>query len=546
MWYIPLRIFFCEDALALTRPGAMEREKRMPYQEQSPHRIDHRVAVIDPDQPREIATPAEQTVRFQPAREIRPGSLPRRLRLLCMLLSVLAALVIFAGLFHSILLSSSTERDEQTKQQRSKATPLTTAPLVPIATAPLVEISKSNQMIYSLTGDGTLRGWERPLRELRWLQKTHVLPNHALITGKDLLFSLVWNTQRSWLEAWRASDGLPLWERMLPIPGPDPLRFQGENLYLNTQNGVLLALQASSGNQRWSFSTGMAGPLNTFFFASNQVVAVLSRNNEVSVLRASDGAQISRYHNVLRRLFPSPQVEQDIIYLQPDDGVQALRISDGRPLWSLQYENTAHPLPLVVSDGRVYLSQDDGWLRVLRGSDQHQFWQYRIASGLLSEPVVRDQRVYLVGKDGALVVLRAGDGTRLWQTSPARVQGQMAVTEQIVYLNVDLPGQEILALRASNGQQLWHKTITSYQTYHWVPVIAHDRLLFGPDDFSLQAWDGQNGHYLWQHRASVQIRWELSSPFTFDATNLSLPRQDGGVDVLDLATGNLRVQYSIS
>ncbi len=509
----------------------------MPYQEPGPRWRDDSVAVIDPDRSREAVAHSWRT--SQPL-WVRKLYLPRCARIVCALLASFAALSLLLTLLRPGVFSSLGVREQAPAQQQTNTTSQSLATSTThTATNPVVQVSTTTTTIYALTPDGTLRAWNMSEEKTVWQKKTRALPNHALLTGKYAIFSLVWNTGHSWLEAWRASDGQQLWAQELPVPGDEPLLLRGENVYVNAHDGTLLALQARTGDRLWSFKTGMIRPLSDFFFATAQVAAVLSCKGEVSLVRTGNGAEIYHYHNALHRLFPTPQVEQGIIYVQSDYSVQAVQISDGRLLWSIQHDGDAHLLPMVVNDGVVYMSQDDGWLKALRGEDGKLLWPYHVADGLFSEPMVQNGMVYLVRKDRALQTLRASDGSLFWQTAPAQVQGQIAVTEHVVYLNIDLPGQEITALQASDGSELWHRAITTLQTRNWTPLIADDLLLFAPDDFSFQAWDGKSGQYLWQYRTPVRIRWEPS----FDADHFYVAREDGGVDVLRADTGALLWQY---
>ncbi len=512
----------------------------MSYLEPGPHRRNDDIAVIDREQEQEAVVPAGRASLRQRVHGIR---LSRRGRVVCVLLLFLTAFSLMFGLFRPALFSLIGLREQGDSLQNHQGTPSLATPAVRVSSDPLVEVSATNETVYALAPDGLLRAWSLPLRESLWQHRTEALPYHALLVGEQEIFTLVWDARRAWLEAWRASDGRRLWAHDLPVPGPDPLLLRGKNLYVNTHNGTLFALHARSGYRVWSFETGVSRPLSAFFFATEHVAQVLLRDGEVSVVRTSDGVQIYRYKSAHYSLFPVVQSDYDIAYIhQPGDVVQAVRISDGLPLWRFPRESTISLLPTVVNDGVVYVSQESGWLKALRGDDGEQLWQYHVEAGFSSAPVVRNGMVYIAGKDGVLWALRASDGGMLWHTDPARVRGQFVATDQIVYLNVDLPGQEMYALQGNDGHELWHHSITTVQTLYWSPVIDDDMLIFGPDSVSLQAWSGSSGQFLWQYRANAQIHWE---PFC-DTEYIYVTHQNGSVAVLGRHSGEPLWQYTFS
>jgi len=125
----------------------------------------------------------------------------------------------------------------------------------------------------------------------------------------------------------------------------------GGRVYIASLDGVVRALDASSGAVLWSTVVG------TLSYSSpavaNGVVYIGSTDGSVSALRASNGRLL--WQQDIGAVFTSPTVVNGVVYVGSDDGsVDALRASDGSPIWSYATGDDVDSSPAVV-DGSVYV-----------------------------------------------------------------------------------------------------------------------------------------------------------------------------------------------
>ena len=227
--------------------------------------------------------------------------------------------------------------------------------------------------------------------------------------------------------------------------------------------------------------------------------------------------------------------------------IEALDPSDGAVRWS--YRTDWHPWHTpsapVVAGGIVYAESDTlpkdpnattyptGNLVALAERDGHTLWTFPVGF-LAAAPVVASGVVYVsgLGADSAkhtvtsFYALRASDGKRLWRTDVADLRSGDASLDQgfgildtiqlvdgALYIRSNqvcfdqCSAAYLLALRASDGKQVWKDTIPGDLTIQ-PPVVAGDSLyVFVPATFDdainamgpsrLVAYDVSDGKARW-------------------------------------------------
>lgn len=256
-------------------------------------------------------------------------------------------------------------------------------------------------------------------------KKTEVVRALDRRTGEEL-----------WKHDWVGSISVPFyaksrgdWIRATPA-------FDGETLFVAGMRDVLVALDASSGKERWridfvrKYGTSVpdfglvCSPLpdgdSIFLQAANSVVRIRKSDGEV-LWRSFEG----RSGVMSEGCFSSPVIatirgERQLV-VQSREKLAGLALSDGRVLWSQpvpSFRGMNILTPTVVGDA-VFTSsyQNKGWLyEVTRAGDTwgvKERWA-STAQGYMSTPVVIGGHAYLHLANNRFTCVDLATGERAW------------------------------------------------------------------------------------------------------------------------------------
>lgn len=404
--------------------------------------------------------------------------------------------------------------------------------------SPLVNALAYNGIVFINAPDGTLNAYRAGDGKLLWHRQIASSGFLAATTQALYRFTGIAASYGN-VEAFRASDGSLLWRQQVPPGGILPLIVQDGIVYFNSHEGVVYALRASDGRILWHFMSGLRIPFDGFFSASDGIASILTGEGMVYVLRASNGSPIYHFHP--QYYWWAPVIDNSMIYA--DIGfasVQARSARDGSLVW--QYRGQGNGLwHAIVESGVVYISAPGGSIKALRGQDGALLWQYE-AKAVISPPVVYSQLAYLTWQDGGVVAVRTSDGVPLWHWRPSTPSGgsvpPLVVSDGIVYINLDAPGEIVYALQASTGQVLWYHALST-TTPSYLPVASDGVLYLGTDDRSIEAWRGSDGHFLWRYASPAPLEWYPE----VDNSILLVRPLNGTLDVFRIVDGKLLWRY---
>ncbi|WP_326655656.1 serine/threonine-protein kinase [Streptomyces sp. NBC_01750] len=226
-------------------------------------------------------------------------------------------------------------------------------------------------------------------------------------------------------------------------------------------SGKLYAVDATSGDQRWSFTTS-------------------------------------------GRAWSSPSVANGVVYVGSDDGgLYAVDARSGDRRWSFTTGGKVRSSP-SVANGIVYVGSDDGKLHAVNAETGEPRWSFATGRGVRSSPSVANGIVYVGSDDGGLYAVDATSGDRRWSfTTGRKVRSSPTVANGIVYVGSD--NGKLYAVDTTTGQERW-----SFHTKAWVrssPTVANGIVYFGSqrvskvfdvDELSkLFAVDAATGHERW-------------------------------------------------
>src|SRR5207245_1913802 len=91
---------------------------------------------------------------------------------------------------------------------------------------------------------------------LLWARNLESSPGYGTLANGIIYMTLQIDTITSALTAIRASDGVQLWRYPASAQYIDSVVQNGSTLYVGANNGLLIALDASTGKAIWHFQVG--------------------------------------------------------------------------------------------------------------------------------------------------------------------------------------------------------------------------------------------------------------------------------------------------
>ncbi len=300
------------------------------------------------------------------------------------------------------------------------------------------------------------------------------------------------------ITALRVGDGHRVWR--LPTQSGDGNAFSVSQeldgtVYISTGSGAVYAVRAGDGLLLWHVTRPLLfkGPLSAAApLLGNGVLYVSGKqgiggeSQMLYALRASDGKTLwaTTVESSPGPLLAQPQLVNGVLYVSGTAGVTTLRASDGAVLWRHAGD---HPFgPFGVSDGRVYVN-GDGDIFALNAATGALLWKQSIPnhSSLMSSAtplLVADGHIYASSEDGIVRGFKAAGGQALWRYAiqEQAVPTQPAYQAQITF-SAATPFAQALRTITDLGLQTektciptWQPQQSSqfYSTYHSLDVIA--------------------------------------------------------------------------
>ncbi len=296
---------------------------------------------------------------------------------------------------------------------------------------------------------------------------------------------------------------------------PSPAVVNGV-LYIGSAFKVV-ALNAGTGAQVWSFSTGAS--VNSSPAVANGIVYASSEDGYVYALNANTGAQVWRYSMGANHQISSPAVANGVVYVSGNDTLFALNATSGAKLWSYATGSTAGyqfgtvvSSPAVVS-GVVYIGGGDGNVYALNASTGAKIWSFSTGYLIQASPAVANGVVYIASLSGYVYALNATTGAQLWNYYVVGdVEAALAVANGLVYVASNYQGT-LYALNASTGSKVWSYSVGAFNPALSSPAVANGVVYIGAlngQPGQVYALNAANGLLLWSHVTNNQVRSGLT------------------------------------
>jgi outer membrane protein assembly factor BamB len=234
--------------------------------------------------------------------------------------------------------------------------------------------------------------------------------------------------------AYDAKTGAVRWRTTIGPSESSPL-VSGSRVFVGDWNGDVLALDAGTGKQLWSFRTG------------DKVKGAVAESGGVLYIGSYDG---------------------HVYALDPRSGKELWRASAQARLGPT---GTFYATP-AIGYGRVYIGATDGKVYSFGARSGDERWSHGTGSYVYSSAALWRERVLVGSYDGNFYSFDAATGDELWRFSAnGPISGSPTILNGIVYFAT--LKQRTYALRAASGKPVW-----TFPDGKYTPVVADKHRLF--------------------------------------------------------------------
>lgn len=302
------------------------------------------------------------------------------------------------------------------------------------------------------------------------------------------------------------TDGSELWEQEIPL-NLQGLVVTESSVTIAKERVMIESFALADGDRRWEIDfgdsvNGLAADADTVFVAGYDAVEARS---------SADGS--IEWTTEADRGSGSATLTDGALYLQDDDGlVIVLSADDGEERWRASMSDGIRSL--AFGDDDVVTAVGDGTVYSLGTANGTEAWRYETGGEVVSEPAVGDS-LYVGTSDGDVQALDPASGERQWQFETGEtISGTPTVADGVVY--VATREGAVVALDAADGTELWSRAPQA-ATYEAAPVLADGTLCvaggsafdvlhtFDPEtgDPHSEVQDRENTHFGFEHPPAV-------------------------------------------
>ena len=289
----------------------------------------------------------------------------------------------------------------------------------------------------------------------------------------------------------------------------------------NQQGGVLYALDAKTGERKWSYpqdTNGLAGGkyFTTTVTHDSGKLYVGSSGGTLYVLDAKTGVEVGGPFQLGRRIESAPIIENGTLYFGCNDGMfYALDAQTGEKRWSqMDTRNRrsvgyAYPAgegissaPLLAGDMMLFQTTDNQIHGIKQATGNFR-WKTRLPYTFLPHGMTFAGNSIFVATGPALYsVLPASGSVRWYRNLPNDILAAPALSEGIAYVgckDANGDGGLLYALK-DNGREHWKKPVKLPYAPAGAPIVSGEVIYVPGQRGTLMGIDKAEGGLLWAYQ----------------------------------------------
>jgi outer membrane protein assembly factor BamB len=256
-------------------------------------------------------------------------------------------------------------------------------------------------------------------------------------------------------------------------------------VYFGDEAGFFHALDAKTGTTKWKFET-MAGIISgANFFGDNLVFG--SYDNSLYAVRRADGTQLWRVETD-GYVHGTPAITGDFTTVSGCDGyLWLVRLTDGSVETKIELGGQAGSSPAIV-DNHAFLGTYENEVLAIDLDARSVLWRYEHPVRkfpFYASPAVYEDVVVIGGRDKIVHALDAKTGQAKWTyAAGSRIDSSAVIVGQRAFLATT--GGEVLALDLASGERVW--TFESGSSFTASPAVAQAKLVISSLDGMVYAF----------------------------------------------------------
>lgn len=296
--------------------------------------------------------------------------------------------------------------------------------------------------------------------------------------------------------------------------------WEGSSVYAADRNGLVKALDTDSGVEIWSvnlaektgfLSANIPAMLSGGLTVSGEHVYVGTERGTLIALNANDG-EIAWTANAGGEVLSRPEVSDGLVLVHTGNGLlQAFDTASGEQRWSLNLDTPSLSVrgesAPAVAMGAAFVGGDNGRVSAVMLGQGQIIWQQRISqttgtteisrlNDVDMTPVVADGRVYAIAYNGNLVAMDMRSGQILWKRDFGSVNELVLDGESLYVVDQD---DNVYGLRAADGVTMWSQDKLLHRNLS-APKIFNGYLVVGDGEGYLHWLDTSNGQFVAQNK----------------------------------------------
>ena len=329
------------------------------------------------------------------------------------------------------------------------------------------------------------------------------------------------------------ADGTEKWEYQHKVAtssllgsgsAPDALHAQpqvGDGLvYFGTDGGYLIAVDATTGAEKWNFVPETPSMLFGFVkekprpiyagpVLAGQRVIFAGTANKVYALDAATGKPSPGWepYDVGERVWGTPLVVSDTVYLGTlGHKLIALDATTGKERWKFEQAKGTLAGSPVFDNGVIYVGSFDDHLYAVDAASGQLRWSYNANNWVWEGPAVVSGTLYFGDVSGNVHALDGATQERLWVTDLSKlampggeVRARPLYADGVLYVGTS--NGTLYALKADTGKEIWPQPFKVPNTqFLTTPVMQGGLLLVAPLGTPTQLYglNPANGQTQWQ------------------------------------------------